>query len=804
MSSWDRVASLVKRIKFPTDAPYDDAILAERQRDSWTEAGKYGRGWIYFSLVLLAVTTTIRFYHTWSDRIRIAVYKEKPQAGFKSPQDEYELPSAATDSSTTLFFPPPDTVHNKKRQAPSTSTISPLNKVIALARWVFYRSLPEIRVGRYRIIFPSLGASVIILAALIFVTLYTFIPQPFYYSTIRVGSPPLAIRAGMLAVAMVPWIVAMSTRANFISMLTGIGHERLNVLHRWAGYICLFLSLIHTIPFYVTPVWEDGLALSVYQMYLQPRNIYVYGTGVAALVPLAFLCVHSLPVVRDWMYELFLKLHLPVSIIFVAMLFWHTRNFLSSWAYLWSTIAIFLLSYVVRLFYLNWTNPLRLSFMIGEDSAVTILPQNAIKVTVPTQVRWSPGQYVYLRMPGVAFFQNHPFTIASLCSGDLPSAYGEEYRDLALVFRPFRGFTRSVLRKSAEYGPFKTWTAFLEGPYGGMRRQMAAFDDVIFFAGGSGITAIASHLLDLIKKMREGKAVTRSVRVIWALRDPEAIDWFKEELRICRDHAPFNTVHCYFFLTGPKDDHGNPFQVQDQQLYRDMVQEKIYDTLQDIEKRSSAYIREEAAGDEEREKELRRENEDTLTALPRAYTANLPRSSNYQPPMQNTGFSPYQSPYQTPHQTPYQSPYQTQQPQFQQYIHQPQQFASISPETPTNVPFDFGFGQDSTQFQQQTPTKEQPQLTIQTIPSAPARANSRFASLPLQKRNGWKIEYMRPDIPKMLNDFSKTFGRRTCVYVCGPPSLRMDVSDAVARLQSLVLSDSSKDEIFLHAENYNI
>ncbi|KAL4870466.1 hypothetical protein BDV12DRAFT_58538 [Aspergillus spectabilis] len=804
MSTWDYVASLVKRINIPSpNGPgWTHEEVAERQRDPWTEAGKYGRGWVYFSLVLLAVSTIIRFYHTWGDRVRIALHKENPAAiRFQSPQDEYELPSAATDSSTTLFFPAHGSLPNNRKQQSSVSTVAPFNKAIALARWICYRSLPEVRIGRYRIVFPSLGASMIILAALVFVTLYCFLPQPLYYSSIRIGSPPLAIRAGMLAVAMVPWIVAMSTRANFISMLTGIGHERLNVLHRWAGYICLFLSLVHMIPFYIQPIWEHGM-LAVYQQYL-PQNIYVYGTGMAAFVPLGFLCVHSLPILRDWMYELFLKIHLPASLVFVAMLFWHTKNFLSSWGYLWATIAIFVLSYAVRLAYLNWTNPIRLSFMIGEESAVTILPQNAIKVTVPTQMRWKPGQYVYLRMPGIAFFQNHPFTIASLCSNDLPSEYGEEYRDLALVFRPFRGFTRNVLRKAVEYGPFKTWTAFLEGPYGGMRRQMAAFEDVIFFAGGSGITAIASHLLDLIKKMREGKAVTKSVRVIWALRDPESIDWFKEELRICRDHAPLNTVHCYFFLTGAKDDSGHLFPVQDQQVYRDIVQEKIYDTLQEIEKRSSAYIREEAAGDEEREKELRRENEDTLTALPpRVYTSNLPRPCSYQAPVQSSGFSPYQQ-QQNPYQSPYQSPYQWQQPQFQQSPYS-------SPQTPSNMPFDFGFGQPQLQPQfqpqpqPQQPTQSPPQLTIQTIPPATPRPNPRFASLPLQKRNGWKIDYVRPDIPKMLNDFSKTFGRRTCVYVCGPPGMRMDVSDAVARLQHLVMTDSSKDEIFLHAENYNI
>ncbi|RHZ50456.1 putative metalloreductase transmembrane component [Aspergillus thermomutatus] len=731
---WDIVASLVKRIIIPTTASTTPAEVAERQRDPWSQSGKYGLGWIYFSVVLLALATIIRFYHVWSDKMRIALYKEDlaDASEGNSPQDEYELPSAATDSSTTQFFPSRGPLPGVKKQQSSISTIAPLNNTVAFLRWIFYRPLPVLRIGKLRIVFPSLGASAVVLAALVFVTLYSFVPQPLYYSSIAIGSPPLAIRAGMIAVAMVPWIVALSTRANFISMLTGFGHERLNVLHRWAGYLCLFLSLVHTIPFFVTPIWEDG-ALIWYQQYL-PRHVWVYGTGLAALVPLVFLCIHSLPALRSWMYELFLLLHLPVSVVFVAMLFWHCKNFLASWNYLWATISIWVMSYAVRLFYLNWTSPFRMSFMIGEESAVTILPHNAIKVTVATRIRWKPGQYVYLRMPGISPLGRHPFTIASLCSDDFPSEYGENYRDLALVFRPSGGFTRKVFLKAFEHGPYKTWTAFLEGPYGGMRREMAAFDDVIFFAGGSGITAVASQLLDLIKKMRDGKAVTKRVRVIWALRSPEAIEWFREELRICREHAPPNTVHCHFFLTGPtQDDSG-------QQPGHDIVQEKIYNMLSGLDKRNSAYIREEAAGDLEREKELRRENEDAITSLPRIYTSPVSSSRHC------TALPGLQT-------------------------------------SPANVPFDFGFPNTPSILQKPTP---------------------RFASLPLQRRDGWRIDHVRPDIPRILTEYSQTFGRRTCVFVCGPPSMRIEATKTVARLQQQVMMDSCKDEIFLHAENYNI
>ncbi|CAI7650302.1 unnamed protein product [Penicillium glandicola] len=714
------IVSFAKRINVPITASTTTAEAAEMQRDPWSKSAKYGVGFVYLAVVLLVITTFIRCWHKWGDKMRIALYKENRPEIFRddSVPDEYELPSAGTDASNAHFFPSPTVVSPPKRRESILARIVPLNKAIACTRWIFYRPVPALKIGKIEILFPSLAVTAIILVAFIFVTLYCFVPQPLYYWSIALGSPPLAIRAGMLAVAMIPWIVALSTKANFITMMTGLGPERLNGLHRWSAYICLFLSLVHMVPFYITPIWEDG-ALVNYRAGIPP-HAYVYGTGIAALVPLLVL----------------------FSYIFVAMLFWHTRNYLSSWAYLFTTIAIWIISYIIRLFYLNWTYPLRSSFLIGEESAITLLPQNAIKITIPTKMRWRPGQYVYLRLPRISMIQSHPFTIASLCSEDFPSAYGEKYRDMTLVFRPFQGFTREVFKKALEHGPYKTYSAYVEGPYGGMQREMAAFDDVIFFAGGSGITAIASQLLDLIKKIRDGKSITKSVKVIWALKSPETMEWFQEELRICRDYAPSNIVSCHFFLTGvEQDDHAG----------RDMVQEKIYGMLQGIDKRNSAYIRDEAAGNPDIEKELRRENEDGVAALPNAYmAAHAPNTRQYYQPAMNVRGPPALASYGNPN-------------------------------------FDFGFSG--------------PQAVPQRPPPQPA---PRFAYYQARARDNWRTDYFRPNIPQMINEFSKTFGRRACVFVCGPPSMRVEVANTVAKLQMQVIMDSSKDEIFLHAENYNI
>lgn len=741
---------LTRRINIPITSSSPAGLIVASKQDPWSGSSKYALGWVYFSIILLVATSLIHCYHWLTDRIRRATHKEEAEktSTTTSPDSDYEMANLPTNNSGRKFFPRDSDLSQRPQEQSSMSSSAPINNGIAMFRYFFYRPIPYLRYRKIEIGFPSLGVVVIMSTALIFVTLYCFIPQPLYYSSIAFGSPPLAIRAGMLAVAMMPWIVALSMKANFVTLLTGIGHERLNVLHRWGGYLCLFLSLIHTIPFYITPLWDKN-GLAVYKTYFSGQY-YIYGTGVAALVPLLVLCIHSLPFLRTWMYELFVALHVPVSVIYLAMLFWHCHNYLTSWNYLFATVAIWLSSYCIRLFYLNWTNPRRLSWLIGEEAAVTILPENAVKVTIPTQMRWKPGQYVYLRMPGVSVFENHPFTIASLCSEDFPSDYGEQYRDMTLVFRPFGGFTRKVLNSAMEKGPLSTYRAFIDGPYGGMQRDLASFDTVVLFAGGSGITAIVSQLLDLIKKMRDGKALTKKVEVVWALKRPDTMEWFKEELRICREFAPPETVRCQFFITAAKRYiPGNQPPPSPSRPVSDIFHHKINDVFQGVaSKRNSALIRDEAAGDPEKERELRRENEDNITALP------IPPT--FPPP-----------------------------PKKAHTRNKPSFKISIPPSKPMDQKkFDFGFPS--------TPTLLQKNLM-------------RFAFLPsATKKQGWSTEYGRPDIPFMLRGFESRFGKRTCVFVCGPPSMRVDVATCVARMQREVWGDATKDEIFLHTENYAI
>lgn len=907
-------SELAKRIYIPLTPTSPPGLIEANTVDPWIESGKYALGWTFFAVALVACVLFTRVWHFWQDKIRQAIYKQEIENHNRQTYDPNLLFSNPAENPQTgrsmgqHFFPEDSAGKEEMAFRPKAhmSSVGFVNDTLALFRWIFYRPIPDITWRKHRITFSSLAVLAVVFVALVFVTLYCFLLQPLYWQSIKFGSPPVAVRAGMIAVALTPWIIATSMKANLVTFVTGIGPERLNVFHRWAGYLTLFLSLVHCIPFYVQPVWDDG-GLEVFSRLFPEGSGAIYGTGIACLVPLAWLCIASLPFIRRIAYEIFVMLHVPVGLIYVAVLFWHTKNFLSSWHYLIATLAIFFICSIMRLFNLNWAKPWRMAFMVGDEAAITLMAENAVKITIPTQMRWKPGQFVYLRMPGISLLDNHPFTISSLCSQDFPSEYGEQYRDCVLVFRPYGGFTRRVLETAIEKGPFHTYRAFLDGPYGGMRRDLAAFDTVILIAGGSGITALMSQLLNLIKRMRDGKAITKKIVVVWALKRLEAMDWFREELRICREAAPPESVTCKFFVTkavrqqpgimaGPGGE--GYLGAAGQQNHRaprplsNMFHDKLDGFVAGIaSKRNSAFIHAEARGDAERERELRAEDEDHITALPQqkylqphsipppppnppasfkdrssAMNDALRRLEGRDPSIDQNRDEDKKEPLPVDetkreshpvdkksadgefHFTP---PQRLDVPKFQ---HAPpgsvaharySQLFLTPPGTDGNpTPEPGGSPQPGSKAASSDAPRPpdlahlRPGLTHLTIPeqpqTRPVRPTSTFGPpsgfefgfpetptefqkslmrfafpVPHQIDGGWSVEYGRPDLGYMLKEWATggsdgrgILGRRTAVFVCGPPAMRVGVANTVARLQAEIWGDDMLEEIYLHTENY--
>jgi hypothetical protein len=186
-----------------------------------------------------------------------------------------------------------------------------------------------------------------------------------------------------------------------------------------------------------------------------------------------------------------------------------------------------------------------------------------------------------------------------------------------------------------------------------------------------------------------------------------------------------------------------------------------------MSKRNSALIREEAEGNPDLEQHLRNENEDVINPLPRAHVVQTNKAGNFSFP---------HSPGSPKGQRDLAA-------DIKAALEAGNAGGVLDPSVLEEKEYDFGFPSTPTEFQKNL---------------------MRFAFLPAAARSadGWTTQYGRPDLPYQLRELSKTWTGRTCIFVCGPPGMRLTVAKQVAELQKLVFTDRTKEEIFLHTENY--
>ena len=203
---------------------YSKGHQASQAQISWASQFEYGKWTVYYYMIWIVIFAVVYLSRT-------RIIRQRPS-------------TSATDHRTTL-----------------------IQKTRALIRSITYRRFS----GSYseKLGLPSYGLFIFLLIAIAFCIIATFVQRPYYRLHRGFGSPPLAVRTGLMAVALTPLIVALAGKANLVTILTGVSHERLNILHRWTAWLCLALSVVHTIPFIVAPLKEGGPA-ALHKQYFSP------------------------------------------------------------------------------------------------------------------------------------------------------------------------------------------------------------------------------------------------------------------------------------------------------------------------------------------------------------------------------------------------------------------------------------------------------------------------------------------------------------------------------------------------------
>ncbi|KAF4553559.1 Ferric reductase like transmembrane component-containing protein 8 [Elsinoe fawcettii] len=387
---------------------------------------------------------------------------------------------------------------------------------------------------------------------LVFFLCMTFVPQPYYWpdtSTLNYwgGSPPLATRSGWLSLGCMPFVFMTAGKSNFITAVTGVSHEKLQVFHRWISYTFLATALVHTFPFIVYNIKTQ-------QMQMQWDTNLCYWTGVVAIIAQAYLTFASISPLRHMSYEWFKFSHFVAALVFMLFLFFHCSYTLSSWDYFIVSGVFFVLSWLHR--------QLRIYFEHGINNIarVSLASNGYVCVKVQTTASWNIGQHFFVRFLhlGAHAWTIHPFTACSL-----PTIVDGK-AELVFYIRPRGGFTARLARH-AESHPDHTVKVLLDGPYGGVNmRQLQQSQRQLVIAGGSGAGWVLPFLHTLLRDndgtldAADKMGSPPKARIVLATRDVPTREWFAQEIREILaahglDELP-STIQVQLYYTGPKDD----------------------------------------------------------------------------------------------------------------------------------------------------------------------------------------------------------------------------------------------------------
>ena len=124
-----------------------------------------------------------------------------------------------------------------------------IRKSIAIWRFVAYRRITGSVAAALGL--PSLAVMALLFLSSVFISIMTFAQTPYLPNPYVAGSPPLSLRCAMTISALNPLVLALCGKINLISILTSINYEKLNIFHRFTGYVLLAVATVHMVR-YVT------------------------------------------------------------------------------------------------------------------------------------------------------------------------------------------------------------------------------------------------------------------------------------------------------------------------------------------------------------------------------------------------------------------------------------------------------------------------------------------------------------------------------------------------------------------------
>jgi len=348
-------------------------------------------------------------------------------------------------------------------------------------------------------------------------------------------------RAAHYASSQLPLIVALAGKNNIISFCTGIGHEKLNMLHRAAARTCLILLWIHALSRVVAGLSSKFDFTHVWMQ-----------CGAVGLAAFTLATILSVRPIRSAFFEVFLVGHIVLIALFLLFGYLHARD-PGYGNYIWPALVLWAFDRVLRLTRVLLNNRFGWTSNQYESTAtVELLSQDTVRLTLRRRMNWQPGQHAYVILPTISDLptEAHPFTIASI-PGSLDGTVGPEEKEVSFIIRGRTGFTGRLRDRASGEGS-KTVPAFIDGPYG-CPPNLSKYHTCVLIAGGSGVSYTLPLLLNLVHTARAEKSSVRRVIFVWSVREAEHVKWISKLLNAALTHAQSTSliIDPRIYITGP-------------------------------------------------------------------------------------------------------------------------------------------------------------------------------------------------------------------------------------------------------------
>ena len=275
------------------------------------------------------------------------------------------------------------------------------------------------------------------------------------------------------------------------------------LIHRFLGVSLLVLGVIHSIAHFLNYSAHDGIWASI-------TGTSAGRSGFLLLLVSFIMWGFSLRWIRkNGRFELFYYTHFAY-IAWFALALMHGPRF-----YKFALLPLVAFAFEWLLRQRRRVHVSRMLALSGLSSGVTRL-----ELELPPGFEARPGDYAFLRIPHLARFEWHPFTISNAPGNDR----------LCFHIRSEGDWTKLLRQMADERAALEEVEVNIDGPFGTPSRSIFGARHAVMVGAGIGVTPFASVLESMVARAYAGENQLEKLYFFWLSRDSRSFEWFAELL----------------------------------------------------------------------------------------------------------------------------------------------------------------------------------------------------------------------------------------------------------------------------------